>query len=80
MEPSGTGRISRIRRHVPTTGAASSSTHTASLSVASTHTQEDATWAAEVTVNEIVAALPEDFSRRLGADQVRFEKTVIDEG
>ena len=43
-------------------------------------TREDATWAAEVTVNEIVAALPEDFSRRLGADQVRFEKTVIDEG
>ena len=43
-------------------------------------TREDATWAAEVTVNEIVAALPEDFSRRLGAEQVRFEKTVIDEG
>lgn len=42
--------------------------------------RQEAPWAAEITVDELVPSLPEAFSRRLGAEQVPMEEVVVDNG
>ncbi|MDO5065719.1 MAG: hypothetical protein Q4D96_00360 [Propionibacteriaceae bacterium] len=43
-------------------------------------THEDGGWATEVILQETTPVLPDDFARRLGADQVPFDQIVVDEG